>query len=252
MNRVAPHRWLMEKVLGIHRDKLLPDFAATTFERWARDERARAGRAGRRGGALPDLLRAEQRARDRPRHARGAARRTASTSRCVKGLVCCGMPAWEHGDLDDAARRRRARTSTCSLPFVERGRQGARDQPDLLDDDAPRVAGPARRRRTASARGAARGRGHGPERVPVVDPRTSRASRRTSSRRRRAERSPTTRPATCARRRSASRGATCSARSPASPSRHGDGVLRPRRHLRDDGRGLRALAAHRQEGVRRA
>jgi glycerol-3-phosphate dehydrogenase subunit C len=37
MNRVSAHRWLMEKVLGVHRDKLLPDFAATTFEKWAKD-----------------------------------------------------------------------------------------------------------------------------------------------------------------------------------------------------------------------
>ncbi|MGF1467895.1 MAG: 4Fe-4S dicluster domain-containing protein, partial [Sandaracinaceae bacterium] len=36
MNRVSIHRWFMEKALGVHRDKLLPDFAPTTFESWAR------------------------------------------------------------------------------------------------------------------------------------------------------------------------------------------------------------------------
>jgi glycerol-3-phosphate dehydrogenase subunit C len=35
LNRVGLHRWFMEKLLGVHRDKLLPDFASTTFERWA-------------------------------------------------------------------------------------------------------------------------------------------------------------------------------------------------------------------------
>jgi len=35
MNRVRLQRWIMEKALGIHRDKLLPDFAPETFERWA-------------------------------------------------------------------------------------------------------------------------------------------------------------------------------------------------------------------------
>jgi len=35
MNRVGIHRWFMEKALGIHRDKLLPDFASKTFESWA-------------------------------------------------------------------------------------------------------------------------------------------------------------------------------------------------------------------------
>ena len=35
VNRVSGHRWFMEKVLGIHREKRLPDFAQTTFKRWA-------------------------------------------------------------------------------------------------------------------------------------------------------------------------------------------------------------------------
>src|SRR6266850_2341183 len=34
-NRVRLHRIFLEKTLGIHRDKLLPDFAQTTFEKWA-------------------------------------------------------------------------------------------------------------------------------------------------------------------------------------------------------------------------
>ena len=35
VNRVSGHRWFMEKVLGIHREKRLADFAQTTFERSA-------------------------------------------------------------------------------------------------------------------------------------------------------------------------------------------------------------------------
>ncbi len=38
MNRVRLHRVFLEKALGIHRDKLLPEFAATTFEHWAERE----------------------------------------------------------------------------------------------------------------------------------------------------------------------------------------------------------------------
>ena len=37
MNRVEAHRWFLEKVLGVHRDKQLPDFALRTFESWARE-----------------------------------------------------------------------------------------------------------------------------------------------------------------------------------------------------------------------
>jgi Fe-S oxidoreductase len=35
MNRFPVQRWIMEKLLGIHRKKKLPDFAVTTFEKWA-------------------------------------------------------------------------------------------------------------------------------------------------------------------------------------------------------------------------
>src|SRR5919197_756752 len=45
-NRLRPHRIFLEKALGIHRDKLLPDFAATTFEKWA----ARAGKIKQAAG----------------------------------------------------------------------------------------------------------------------------------------------------------------------------------------------------------
>jgi glycerol-3-phosphate dehydrogenase subunit C len=36
--RVPVHRWFLEKVLGIHREKDLPEFAGRTFERWAESE----------------------------------------------------------------------------------------------------------------------------------------------------------------------------------------------------------------------
>jgi Fe-S oxidoreductase len=40
--------------------------------------------------------------------------------RVVKGLACCGMPAWEHGDLE-AVRANASRDLDLLLPFVERG-----------------------------------------------------------------------------------------------------------------------------------
>ena len=38
LNRFPPQRWVMEKALGIHREKLLPPFADESFEDWAREE----------------------------------------------------------------------------------------------------------------------------------------------------------------------------------------------------------------------
>jgi Fe-S oxidoreductase len=40
----------------------------------------------------------------------------------VKGLACCGMPAWEHGDLE-ALRAQARRDLDLLLPHVERGAQ---------------------------------------------------------------------------------------------------------------------------------
>ena len=95
------------------------------------------GRARRRGGAVPDLLRAAQRAADRPGHGRGAGEeRGRRPLRCR--AACCGMPAWEKGDLESLQPQARANLAVL-LPFVERGRQGAGHQSDLLDDAAPRV-----------------------------------------------------------------------------------------------------------------
>ena len=39
-NRSRPLRVLMEKTVGVHRDKLLPEFAAEAFDDWAEKMRA--------------------------------------------------------------------------------------------------------------------------------------------------------------------------------------------------------------------
>jgi len=59
--------------------------------------------------------------------------------RVAPGLVCCGMPAWEHGDLE-SLRRQAKKDLDVLTPYVEKGRQGAGRQSHLLDDAAPRVA----------------------------------------------------------------------------------------------------------------
>ena len=61
-----------------------PTFAPRTFEAWAVEAGLTKGAPGRRGGAVPELLRRQQRARHRPRHRRGAARATASTSAAAR------------------------------------------------------------------------------------------------------------------------------------------------------------------------
>jgi glycerol-3-phosphate dehydrogenase subunit C len=118
-NRSRPLRVLMERTIGIHRDKLLPDFASEPFDAWAEKNgfvRPEPGGEAvlfqtcfvqhnepRLGADVLEVLRASQ-----------------VDARVVKGLACCGMPAWEHGDLD-AVRRQAARDLDLLLPFVDRG-----------------------------------------------------------------------------------------------------------------------------------
>ncbi len=99
MNRVSLHRWFMEKLAGIHRDKLLPEFAGTTFEKWAKAE----GLTKRVPGAEVVLFQTCYVQHNEPQIGRDTVAVMKANSVdlcCVEGLECCGMPAWEAGDLD--------------------------------------------------------------------------------------------------------------------------------------------------------
>jgi Fe-S oxidoreductase len=118
-NRVRLHRVFLEKVLGIHRDKLLPDFAGTTFENWA----ARAGKIKSGIGGEVVLFQTCYVQNNEPQIGRDTVEvmeRNKVDVRCVRGLQCCGMPAWEHGDLESLRRQARANLDIL-LPFVEKG-----------------------------------------------------------------------------------------------------------------------------------
>ncbi len=121
-NRVALHRWFMETFLGIHREKLLPDFAASTFERWA----SKQGRVQvRPSGEAPEavLFQTCYVQNNEPQIGRDTLEvldRNQVRTTCVKGLACCGMPSWETGDLEETRARAR-HTLDCLMPFVEAG-----------------------------------------------------------------------------------------------------------------------------------
>lgn len=98
MNRVGIHRWFMEKVVGIHRDKQLPDFAITTFDRWA----TQTGRAGQVPGGEAVLFQTCYVQHNEPQIGKDTVEvfeRNGVDLRCQRDLQCCGMPAWERGDL---------------------------------------------------------------------------------------------------------------------------------------------------------
>ena len=118
MNRVSAHRWFLEKVLGIHREKLLPDFAGETFERWAQG----AGKL-REAPAEAVLFPTCYVQNNEPQVGRDTVEvleHNGVDLACTRGLACCGMPAWEHGDLDRL--RAQAKVSLDRLePYVESG-----------------------------------------------------------------------------------------------------------------------------------
>jgi Fe-S oxidoreductase len=119
MNRVAAHRWLMEKALGVHRQKLLPPFAPSTFERWA----ARTGRLAERPGAEVVLFQTCYVQNNEPEIGRDTVdvlERSQVRVACLRGLACCGMPAWEHGDLDSLRQNARVNLDLL-MPHVEAG-----------------------------------------------------------------------------------------------------------------------------------
>jgi glycerol-3-phosphate dehydrogenase subunit C len=119
MSRFAPQRWLMEKTVGIHRRKRLPEFASQTFE----DQAAKAGLVSRSPGGEAVLFQSCFVQHNEPQIGRDAIEVLQANQvdvRIARGLVCCGMPAWEYGDLE--ALRRQAKVNLDVLmPYVEKG-----------------------------------------------------------------------------------------------------------------------------------
>ncbi|MCS6915458.1 MAG: heterodisulfide reductase-related iron-sulfur binding cluster [Myxococcales bacterium] len=119
LNRLSPHRWLMERVLGVHRDKLLPPFAQFTFDGWAeREGRLRDSTAVE--AVLFPTCYVQHNEPQIGKDTLAVLDRNGVEVACVKGLRCCGMPAWERGDLE--ALRAAARHNLDLLePYVAAG-----------------------------------------------------------------------------------------------------------------------------------
>jgi glycerol-3-phosphate dehydrogenase subunit C len=148
MNRVGAHRWLLEKVLGISARKELPPFASSTFEKWARRE----GKMKPPGGQAV-LFQTCYVQHNEPQIGRDAVEvmeKCRVDLACAEGLRCCGMPAWEHGDLDTLRANARHNLDVL-MPYVEKGAKVLvinptcsmmmrREYPELLaTEDRPRA-----------------------------------------------------------------------------------------------------------------
>jgi glycerol-3-phosphate dehydrogenase subunit C len=119
MNRVQAHRWFLEKVLDIHRDKLLPDFAGKTFEAEARER----GVAFDWRDAEVVLFQTCYVQHQEPHIGHDTLKvldANGVQATCARGLNCCGMPAWEYGNLE-LLRKKAKHNLDVLMPFVERG-----------------------------------------------------------------------------------------------------------------------------------
>jgi Fe-S oxidoreductase len=120
MNRVSLHRAFMQATLGIHKDKLLPPFAPTTFEKWAEENARVLPRPDNVEAVLFPTCYVQNNEPQIGRDTLEVMDRNRVKTACVKGLQCCGMPAWETGDLE-TVRRRAANNLRVLKPFVEAG-----------------------------------------------------------------------------------------------------------------------------------
>jgi Fe-S oxidoreductase len=118
-NRVKLHRWFLEKAIGVHRDKLLPDFVRESFEAWAK----RTGRMASQPSCEAVLFQTcfvEHNAPDIGKDTIDVFEKNKVELKCTTGLCCCGMPAWEKGDLKSLQAQAK-RNLRALLPFVLKG-----------------------------------------------------------------------------------------------------------------------------------
>lgn len=158
MNRVSAHRWMMEKTLGVHRDKLLPDFASSTFETWAKRQ---DGLVRDEPGGEAVLFQTCYVQNNEPQIGEDtvfALQHNQVDIRCAKGLECCGMPAWESGDIV-TLRRRASHNLDILLPFVEAGAKVVAINPTcsmMMRRDYPELVAPEERQRAQTLAAAVR------------------------------------------------------------------------------------------------
>ncbi len=120
-NAFRPNRLLMEKLIGIHRDKRLPTFASSTFEDWFRREVG--GTDESPTGDIPVALFGTCFVNYNRPGLGQAAVRVLAHNRCkisCPRVVCCGMPALDCGDIE-LARSKARHNLEVLRPYVERG-----------------------------------------------------------------------------------------------------------------------------------
>ncbi len=121
-SRSRLHRRFLRKVLGIHPDKHLPRFARRTFEKWARKEGLIGDDPSVGEVVLFQTCYVQHNEPEIGRDTVDVLRRNDVAVSCERGLDCCGMPAWEGGDLDTLRRKASANLDRLT-PHAEAGKK---------------------------------------------------------------------------------------------------------------------------------
>ena len=137
-NAFAPHRRLLEAVVGIDHARNLPKFHRQTFARWFR-ERGGSKSTGGRPVAFFFSCSVNYNEPQVGRDAVAVLERNGCAVDCPAGQVCCGMPYLDGGDID-GARRNAARNLLALRPLVDQGAPVVVPQPTcsyVLKKDYP-------------------------------------------------------------------------------------------------------------------
>ena len=120
LNRNRLNRWLLEKFLGIHRDRVLPNYATQTFRAWF-DQR-KAGTPPANGSSKVALFHTCTVNYQEPAIGQAAVRVLEKNGIHV-GVPeqrCCGMPFLDGGDIESTKNNARANIESLSR-FVQQG-----------------------------------------------------------------------------------------------------------------------------------
>lgn len=108
--------------MGIHPDKELPEFAPSTFEKWAQGQGLIGDSPDEGEVVLFQTCFVQHNAPEIGRDTVEALAASEVEVTCEAGLKCCGMPAWESGDLD-TLRKKASNNLHRLLPHVAAGKK---------------------------------------------------------------------------------------------------------------------------------
>jgi len=121
-NRNAVSRWILEKTLGVHRDRLLPVYHGETFDRWWKKRGGKTRLEEVHSADVVVLFVTCPVNFNRPETGKAAVEvlERSGAEVVVPPQRCCGMPFLDSGDLDSAREHRRDNVESL-LPFVRAG-----------------------------------------------------------------------------------------------------------------------------------